>query len=263
MNDNQRIEQLILDYIDGKLSAPDHEIVKQYISGSDHYEQLEQAYRELLSAIDDDPVERPGTTLRDTFQNMLLEEESKTTTTGTDHTKEFRMSLNSFYRVAAVLTLMLVSYWLGNYMTKKDYLTTLAYLETQQQELKTLAVLSLLESESASKRIQAVAFSMELEQADIEIIDALIYEMLHDQLVNVRFASARALERFSEHEMVKNAFIQALKTEENATMQLELIGILSHLKEKRAIPKMKELLEDKDTPVFIKEQLKSELQHLI
>jgi len=264
MNDDENIEKLILDYIDGKLGASDQEVVRRYINNQENYKQLEQEYRFLLGAIEQDGFEQPSTKLRDAFQAALIREESNISTVNdTSSAKVLQVPLKTIYRVAAMLTLMLGSYWFGNYHTKREYLPGLADLETQKQELKTIAALSLFESESASKRIQAVAFSMELENPDYKIINALIDEMLHDKLVNVRLASARALERFSEHDIVKDAFIEALKIEENATMQIELIEILSHLKERRAIPKMQELIQDEGTPVFIKDQVKTELQKLI
>ena len=267
MDNEKDIEKLIVDYIDGKLSASDREKAEWYIKHHESYGQMEQEYRQLFGAIEEDQVVLPDAKLRDAFQKMLDSETAHISpvepATVDTSAKVVQLSLKTIYRVAAVLALMLGSYWFGSYTTKNDYLLSLAELEVQKQELKTIAALSLFESESASKRIQAVAFSTELENPDYEILNALIDEMLYDKLVYVRLASARALEQFSENTIVKDAFIAALKTEENATMQIELIEILSHLKERRAIPKMKELLQDEQTPVYIKEELKSELQKLI
>ncbi|MEL7147057.1 MAG: HEAT repeat domain-containing protein [Bacteroidota bacterium] len=263
MDNDKNIEKLIIDYIDGKLSASDSEEVARLIDHHEQYQHLEQEYRILFDAMDE-YIADPGDKLRSDFEAMLfLEESHMDQNHGSKSSKVIQVPLKAVYRIAAVLALMLGSYWFGNYTTKRELLSSLANLETQKQELKAIAALSLFESESASKRIQAVTYSMELERPDFEIINALIYEMQHDQLVNVRLASARALEQFAEHEMVKDAFIEALKSEENDTMQIELIEILSHLKEKRAIPKMKEILQDESTPVFIKDQVKTELQKII
>ena len=263
MSEEEKIEGLIIDYLYGKLSASDQEFVKRQIEKDERYRRLEQEYRLLLGTMDQKELALPSAQMKAGFEAMLLREEASRSNSEAPSTKMIQVPLKTIYRVVAMLTLMVGSYWWGHYTTQQDYLPELADLEIQKQEWKAMAALSLFESESASKRIQAVTLSMELDQPDLEILEALIDEMLYDPLVNVRFASARALEQFSEQDRVKEAFIAALKTEKNAALQIELIEILSHLKERRAIPPMKALLEDEDTPGFIKEQVKTELEKLI
>lgn len=260
----ENIHQLVIDYIDEELSFSDSVVAKQRINDKEAYKQLEQEYREIFRAIEDDVRYQPPPNLRDGFQKMLLRENSNNGhAIGTSPHKVVQVPLKILHRIAAVIVLMIGSYWYGDYSRKQTYLTSLADLKVQQQQLKTMAALSLFESESASKRIQGVAISMKLEQPDPKVINALINEMTYDELVNVRLASARALEKFSHLTKVREAFIEALKTEENDTMQIELIEILSHLKEKRAIPRIKEILRDENTPVFMKNQVEEELQNLI
>jgi len=264
MSNCKDIEQHIIAYIDGTLHTSDDEVVKQHIDNCEHCKKTELEYRLLFKTIQSDYPEHPSAKLRDNFEAALVKEvPTLKQMDNSRSTETFRISLRSIYKIAAILALMFGSYWFGNYKTKKDYVPELVDLNIQKQELKTIAALSLFESESASKRIRAVEYSQELEHPDDDILKALINEMLHDKLVNVRLAAARALERFSKYDRVKDAYIEALKTEENTSMQIELIEILAHLKEKRAIPKMKELLNDDSTPAFIKDQLQSELQNLI
>lgn len=258
------IEHQIIEYIDGTLNVSDHEKVKQHINGCETCKKVESEYRLLFTTLNKDSIELPGTNLKESFEAALAKEETVLQEAVKNRgSKTIQISPSAFYKVAAILALMLSCYWLGNFRAKKVFVPELADLTSVKKELKTVAALSLFESESASKRIQAVKYSRELKDPDEDILHALINEMLHDKLVNVRLASAWALERFSAYQMVRDAFIEALKTEENTSMQIELIEILVHVKEKRAIPKMKELLKDDNTPVFIKEQLKSKLQHLI
>lgn len=264
MSNCKDIEYQIIDYIDGTLHVSGQEMVKQHINNCERCKKIEQQYRFLFETIDNDSPEHPSTDIQYAFGAALEEEVSKLKkVSSARRTKIFHIPLQSIYKVAAILVLMFASYWFGNYNTQKEYIPELAELTNQQQELKRIAALSLFESESASKRIQAVKYLQELENLNDDILQVLINEMLYDKLVNVRLASARALERFSEYKIVKDAFIKALKTEENTSMQIELIEILAHIKEKRAIPTMKKLLDDDNTPVFMKDQLKSELQNLI
>ena len=258
------IEYKIIEYIDGTLSASDVDMVKQHLNACDNCKEMERQYRLLFETIDNETIEYPTTALKDAFEAALNQEASTPGYTNSiRQTKTPWITLQTIYKVAAILALMLSSYWFGNYNSNKVYIPELAHLKNEKQEIKRIAALSLFESESASRRIQAVKFSQELEDPDDAILKALIGEMLNAKMVNVRLASARALERFSEYKIVKDAYIEALKTENNTSMQIELIEILAHIKEKRAIPQIKELLDDENTPIFIKDQLKTELQNLI
>lgn len=263
MSNCEDIEHKIIQYIDGTLNASDHEMVKQHINTCESCKKIELEYRLLFETIDNDIAEHPSIKLRDTFSATLIKEDAALKEMDNSRRVKPIKIPYTLYKVAAIVVLMAGSYWFGNYNTKKVFMPELADLNSEQQELKRIAALSLFESESASKRIQAVKYSQELEHLDDDILNALINEMLYDKLVNVRLASTRALERFSEYDIVKDAFIEALKAEENTSMQIELIEILAHIKEKRAIPKIKQLIDDDETPIFIKDQLKSELQNLI
>jgi len=258
------IEHQIIAYIDGTLNTSDIELVKEHFATCESCKKIEEEYRALFETINNDPAEHPSVALRTAFEIDLNREASLPELTDSkSQPKTLQITVRTIYKVAAVFALMLSSYWLGNYSSNRAYIPELADLKIEKQDIKRIAALSLFESESASKRIQAVKFSQELDNPDDDILNALIEEMLSDKMVNVRLASARALERFSAYKMVKDAYIEALKTENNTSMQIELIDILVHIKEKRAIPQMKELLNDENTPIFIKDQLKVELQNLI
>ena len=256
------IEHFITDYQENDLDQASKKIIEEHLKNCSSCTQIHQEFIHLIDTINQVQEEFPDNDLEVAFNDMLAKEQSILGTSRTVFTinkKVFKPML----KVAAAILLMISSYLLGSYKNNTSQINEIATLKQEKTEMLTIATLSLIENESASKRIQAVKYSQELENPDDEILKALINEMHHDKMVNVRLASARALERFSEYNIVKDAYIEALKTEENTSLQIELIEILAHIKEKRAIPKMKELLNAEDTPLFIKDQLKSKLQNLI
>ena len=264
MKNCKDIEHLIIDFVDDQLSISDKQIVESHIKNCETCKTTEQDYRLLFGTIDVEKPEYPDKKIKDAFNKALIEAElTILQKNNSKPSKTIEISFQTIYKMVAVVALMAGSYWFGNYNTKKKYTPKLASLRSEKQELKRLTTLSLFESESASKHIQAVGYSQELDNPDDDILNALVNEMLHNKFVNVRLASARALMRFSEYRSVKDAFIEALKSEKNTSMQIELIEILVRIKEKRAIPKMEELLNNENTPIFIKDQLKTELQNLI
>ena len=76
-------------------------------------------------------------------------------------------------------------------------------------------MLAMIENQSPSKRIQAVSFTENFIKPDVKILEALIERMQYDGNINVRLAAAEALSEFPESDIVKEAFIEALKTQKN------------------------------------------------
>ncbi|MBC2845435.1 zf-HC2 domain-containing protein [Winogradskyella flava] len=259
----KEIKYLITYYQDNNLDYVSKTLVEEHIKSCSSCTQIHQEFIYLIDTINQIQEELPDNDLELAFNDMLAKEKEVLKISKSRVLKPKNKLLKSILKVAAALLLMISSYLFGSYKRNTSQINEIAILRQEKTKMLTIATLSLMENESASKRIQAVKYSQELENPDDEILNALINEMLYDKLVNVRLAAARALERFSENNMVKNAYIQALRTEENTSMQIELIEILAYIKEMRAIPKMKELLNDENTPIFIKDQLKSELKNLI
>ncbi|WP_282042944.1 zf-HC2 domain-containing protein [Winogradskyella flava] len=259
----KEIKYLITYYQDNNLDYVSKTLFEEHIKSCASCTQIHQEFIHLIDTINQIQEELPDNDLELAFSDMLAKEKEVLKISKSRVLKPKNKLLKSILKVAAALLLMISSYLFGSYKSNTSQINEIAVLRQEKTKMLTIATLSLMENESASKRIQAVKYSQELENPDDEILNALINEMLYDKLVNVRLAAARALERFSENNMVKNAYIQALRTEENTSMQIELIEILAYIKEMRAIPKMKELLNDENTPIFIKDQLKSELKNLI
>ena len=64
-------------------------------------------------------------------------------------------------------------------------------------------------------------------------------------------------------ETVKTAFIEALGTEKNPSIQIAIIQALVSIQEKKAIGPMQKLLEREDTQPFIKDEIKLGLPKII
>lgn len=124
-------------------------------------------------------------------------------------------------------------------------------------------MLALLENRSVSKRIQAVGYSEEISTLDTNVMEALIDRLHYDGSVNVRLAAAEALSKYSNNEKVKNAFITSLTQEEHPNIQIAVIHFLVNVQEKRALAPMQQLLEQTETPSYVKEQLEVGLKQII
>ena len=159
--------------------------------------------------------------------------------------------------------MLFLGYFTGTFTTKKDASEEIAALKTQTIELKENMMLAMMDNTSASKRIQAVNYSEEFEQPDEKITNALIDRMHYDTNINVRLAAAEALSKYSESESVKKAFIDALSTEKDPSLQIAIIQFLVQTQEKRALDSMQKLLDQPETPDYVKAEVSSGMSQII
>lgn len=167
------------------------------------------------------------------------------------------------FQIAASILLLLTGYLYGEYRGINGAQTQITQLMEQSQELKTEMTLAMLDNRSASKRIQAVSYSEEINMPDNKVLEAIIGRLHKDGNVNVRLAAAETLSRFQKNLLVKDAFIKALETEENPDVQIAVIQFLTYVKEKRSVAPMKKLLNQPEVPGYVKLQVNKGIAQIL
>ncbi|MBX2841621.1 MAG: HEAT repeat domain-containing protein [Flammeovirgaceae bacterium] len=252
--DNENLKEKLVDFIEGKLS-PQEETEIQHLLAKD--EELFKEYDQLrivLESLDNSREIVPDPALSENFYEMLSEE--KTKQASANHLGKFSVVYNSarsiwknhlLVRIAASITIFLAGYILDkNIQVKQIQTTEIASLKEELESTKTLVMLSLLKQESASDRLQAVNISYEIEEADNQIITALINTLKTDTNDNVRLAACEALGHYIGNPLVINALVATLTQQQDPEIQLVIIALLVKSKEKRAIPQIKTLLETQE-----------------
>ena len=259
------IENRLIDYIDGNVDANEAKSIEAHLETCQNCSHEYAELMTVLTAMEEISPSLPDEQFRTIFleaiQREAVQMEVKKSRRGTFFIA--RKTKNRILSVAATIALMCASYYFGNRNAEHNNQTELAQLQTEQDKLKTEVTLSLIENTSASKRLQAITYAEALEAPDITLLQAIISKMKNDTYVSVRLAAAQALSKFYHIEEVREALLVALQHEEDPSMQIELIQILVDIQEKRAIPKIKNLLEDHRTPSHLKEQIRTELKQLI
>ena len=166
-------------------------------------------------------------------------------------------------KVAASVALLLSAFLLGQYAEKNTVKRNTLSLKQETLRLKQTTMIALLENQSASKRIQGVQYIEDFTAPDTTIVNALIDRLLQDEHTNVRLSAMVALSGFRDSETVKDAFIRALKTEKDPSIQIAIIQNLVQIQEKRAVEPMRDLLEQEETQPFIKEEITNALPKII
>ncbi len=260
----KKTQELIIDYLDGNLDQKEQQIVSAHLTTCISCQKSLQELQLIFDGIDQDPEELPDASMKVNFEEMLQKEkETLSDSKIVSLQKNTKNSWRTILQIAATIALILSAYYLGKQQNNQSISQEIAVLEKEKVQLKQEVTISLIENKSASKRLQAVNYAEEFEKPGNEILKALINKMFYDDQINVRLAAAEALTKFSDLEMVRKALVHALEIEQDPGMQIELIQILVSIEEKRAVPSMEKLLQNEETPNYVKDQVTIGLPSLI
>lgn len=259
------IQNQLIDYLDHNLDQETHQNIEAHLKNCKQCKTALQELQTVFEAIQHTSSQAlPDKSLQLNFEEMLRKEKE----TLNDpkivslHPKT-KSSWKTVLQIAATIALVFSGYFYGKLENTASLSEEMAVLEKEKYQMKQTMTISLIENESASKRLQAVNYAEEFEKPGNDILNALINKMHYDDHSNVRLAAAEALAKFSDSEMVRKALINALDIEQDPGIQIELIQILVSIQEKRAVPSMEKLLQNEETPDYVKDQVKIGLPNLI
>ena len=252
----------LIDYIDGRLDEDQRVVLEQKIKDDPEVAIEYNKLRELMGLMQRRRVQQPDKSLETGFLSMLEDEIIELESTLEDLEKSVReekvkiygLKLSGPWGIAASVVLVLVGAIIGMLIIRSGQNEQISLLKKEMDATKAAVISSLQDQSSPSQRIMGVNASFELEEADDEIIVALIKTMNDDDNINVRLAAIEALYQFSSEEKVKDAFISALATQKEPVIQLALINILVNLKERRAVDNMQKIIEDTETIESVKDE---------
>ncbi len=244
MKQCENIQDQMADFLDEALNEQEMKQIQEHIDGCQDCNQEMEEMKALFFGLSEDELEQPSASLRMNFEQMLEEEKAKQETKVIS--LQERTSWKSYIRVAASILIVVSAFLIGKYSdgeTKPSINPEVA------------SILAKMEDDSASQRIAAMNRSEEINTTDSKIIQALIDRLLYDEKASVRLAAVEALAKFSSLEMVKQAMIKSLESDQDPAIQIELIQTLAKIQEKRALPPMKRLLENEDVPEYVKKEI--------
>ncbi|MET1258275.1 HEAT repeat domain-containing protein [Flagellimonas sp. DF-77] len=252
----------IPDFLEGSLTTAQQQEFEKALKQNPEWQEEVDAYTRLFKAFSEEPQVMPSLQLRQGFEKML-EEAQQQQVAVVSLPASSRKGFGGFYRIAASIAVLIGTFVFGRYLGAKQSDLTIAQVQQEQQALIQTTMISLMENESASKRIQGVQYIEEFKEPDAAIVDALTDRMLNDENTNVRLTAMEALSRFKTSGKVKTAFITALETEQDPSMQIAIIQLLVEIQEKKAIGPMQRLLENEATQPFIKDEITTLLPKII
>ena len=242
-------------YLENCLSEVETSEIEEHLKSCVNCQNALEETIQFSSILEASKEELPSNRLRENFEKMLAKEKQN------QQVKVVPIKTNNNWkthvRVAASIAIIVSAFLIGKYQSNIS-----AVAITEHQENKN-EVLGLLKNESASKRILAINNSKGYTKKDTKIIEALIDRLYFDENTNVRIVAAEVLSKFSSEEIVKAALIKALETEKKASVQIELIQILGRIQEKRALKPMQKLLNEKEIPNYVRQELQNNIPNLL
>jgi hypothetical protein len=255
--EREKLESLIIDYIDNKLNSVDREkIEKELVRNSDAYKLYEEL-KEVMHVMDRAARLEPSVKLKSSFDSMLSEELSSVKRNKTV------FFTPTFYRVAATVALFIlcgsVGYWIKRY---NDQQQQIAALQQEMKATKDLMLSMLHNNQSASQRIQGVNVAYTMTKADDEIVTALVKTMNEDSNSNVRLAALEALSKFIDDPSVRRQLVSSLSKQKDPVVQISLIQLMVQIKEKSVIKDLQRIVDDAETMKPVKDEAYSGIMKL-
>ncbi|MDT3403694.1 HEAT repeat domain-containing protein [Mucilaginibacter terrae] len=106
---------------------------------------------------------------------------------------------------------------------------------------------------SPAVRIKALSQTNKLKSMSNDVVDALVETMNHDPNTNVRLAALDGLAKFYKEAYVKKQLIKSLKKQNDPMVQIELIGLLTRMKESAILTELEGMVTDENNIPAVRE----------
>lgn len=248
----EQIAELLPDYLQDSLSTEQHKQVEAHLTACAQCSE-EVALWQKLSLV---PFEQPGPESRARFEAMLhafqvgRAEQSGTHLEGRKRASSW--SAFNWFRspvgaMAWSVALVVLGAFIGmrwNYSASRT--PELAAMHSELTNMRQLVVLSMLQQQSASERLQGVSWSRREEQLDPQVLAALLHTLRYDNSVDVRLAALDALGRHSRQPQVHKGIADALQEQQSPLVQVALIDQLLEWRDPDAAQRLQNLRQTPD-----------------
>lgn len=257
--EREKLEDLLIDYIDGKLSEADRHLVEKELAQNDESYKLYEQLKEVMQLMDKSAKLEPSAKLRAGFDSMLKAESNSSKQAKTIFFQP------AFYRVAAAVALLIVGGGIG-FLISRQQANQQAELEAMRKEVQAtkLMLMSMLDNQqSASQRVLGANVAYKMEKPDDEIVNALVKAMNEDTNSNVRLAALDALRKFYHQEHVRKTLIASMATQKDPVVQIALIRLLAEMKEKEIVKELQRITTDEEELPAVKDEAHAALHQLV
>jgi hypothetical protein len=250
----EEIGELLPDYLEGSLKAGQDDLVEQHIAECGDCRE-EVAIWKKLSLL---PAEEPRAGSRERFEAMLhAYQTGRNDKASAGFERDKRASVWNWLRSpvgavawsAALLVMGIFGgVFAGNYFANKTTHSgngqdEIAAMHTELTNMRQLVVLSMLQQQSASERLQGVSYSRREDQLDPQVMSALVHTLRYDGSVEVRLAALDALSRHGAQPQVHKGVVDALQEQQSPLVQVALIDLMLEWRDPDAAQRLRNFVQ--------------------
>jgi anti-sigma factor RsiW len=244
----EQIAALLPDYLQGTLAGEGARQVE------DHLQQCaacadEVAVWEKLSVL---PSEQPGPESRARFDAMLrafppvpMAEKAvgnvEKPRRGFDWNAATAWLRSPVGAVAWSLALLVIGVFGGTRLGENTSVRSqeLTAMHAELTNMRQLVVLSMLQQQSASERLQGVTFTSREDHLDPRVLAELLRTLRYDNSVDVRLAALDALSHHAGQPQVRKSVVDALQEQQSPLVQVALIDLLAEWRDPDAAQRLR------------------------
>jgi anti-sigma factor RsiW len=265
----EQIARLFPDYLQRSLGNDELIAVKRHLEGCGDCREHAALWQQLALL----PPEQPSENLRARFDTMLSAfEEGRWENTSLESARRrlwpawtsgswLRMPLA---QTALALIFLTAGFFGGRHFEAAPGVQTqeLTAMHRELGSMRQLVVLSMLQNQLASERLQGVTWSRQVESPDPEILAALLHTLRLDPSVDVRLAALDALRRDARQPQVRAGLMDSLQAQQSPLVQIALIDLLVELRESDAATQLRKFQQTPDLNPAVKQRAQWGIQQL-
>ncbi|HEX4716530.1 MAG TPA: zf-HC2 domain-containing protein, partial [Ktedonobacteraceae bacterium] len=243
----EQISELLPDYLQGNLSPGEHHKVEEHLGHCADCSEEVVIWRKLSLL----PVEQPSPASRARFEAMLQAYQAgrsnRPAATLENRTRASSWNLFHWLRsplgaMAWSVALLAIGAYAGLHVAgSRSHSQDLAAVQSELTSMKQLVVLSMLQQQSASERLQGVTWSTREEHLDPQVLSALLHTLRYDVSVDVRLAALDALGRHARQPQIHKGVLDSLQQEQSPLVQVALIDLLLEWRDRDAAQRLQQL----------------------
>jgi hypothetical protein len=264
----ERAGELLPDYLEGTLKQQDAQLLEEHLETCTACEKEVALARDLAVL----PIDEPSPALRARFEAVLdAYEEGRNEGSRVALEKDRRPRRgwdwlrSPAWAMAGTAVLLAAGFFGGRYVSNINDAHSqaqLASVETELTNMRQLMVISLLQEESASERLQGVSMSTREEKGDPQILSALLHTLRYDSSVDVRLAALDALSRNGSRPQVRQGLVEALATQQSPLVQVQLIDLLVQLHDRSVVDQLQKIEQDAHTDPAVRQRAQRAIDQL-
>lgn len=263
----ERMAELLPDYLQGNLNPEQDGQIEAHLELCAQCREDVAVWRELAQL----PDEQPSPQLRARFTAMLhayQQGQSEKTSPAAD-----RLAGPGWWTVAGwlrpaagfalALVLLAAGFFAGTFIsTRNSHSQELSAVQSELTNMRQLVVLSMMQQQSASERLQGINWSTREQQADPRVLSALLHALRFDSSVGVRLAALDALTRHSNQPLVRSGILETLPTQQSPMVQVALIDALVEMRDRTAVGQLQRVQQNADVNPAVRQRAEWAIQKL-